>query len=123
MIELRLNKDQFVPGQEISGEVSWSDLKESARIELRLIWYTAGKGTRDLEVVNVQPIDPAQVDGSQQFQLRAPDFPFSFSGKLISLVWAVEAVVLPSGNASTVPITIGPGGVEVVVLSKHPLDD
>ena len=61
MIEIQIANDQFLPGQEIAGEVRWADLKESDRIEVRLIWYTSGKGTRDLEIVHVHPVDSVPV--------------------------------------------------------------
>jgi len=37
----------------------------------------------------------------------------SFSGKLISLVWALELVVLPKGASTRQEIKIGPGAKEV----------
>lgn len=123
MIEIQIANDQFLPGQEIAGEVRWADLKESDRIEVRLIWYTSGKGTRDLEIVHVHPVDSVHGSGKEKFSFKAASHPYSFSGKLISIVWAVEAVVLPSGDVATKPILIGPGGLEVVVVSEHPLDD
>lgn len=123
MIQLQLHNEQFEPGQEIAGEAIWADLKTDDRIEVRLVWYTAGKGTRDIEVVRVQPLTSTHAEGRERFALKAPAHPYSFSGKLISIVWAVEAVIMPSGDASTTPIMIGPGAAEVVVVAKHPLDD
>lgn len=123
MIEIQIERDSYLPEQEIAGAVVWGDLKDSERIEVRLVWYTAGKGTRDLEVVRVHPIDTNTGNGSGRFSIKAPAYPYSFSGKIVSIVWAIEAVVLPSGDASTKEIMIGPEGLEVVVVSKHPLDD
>lgn len=127
MIQLQLQNEQFEPGQEIAGEVIWSGLNVDDRIEVRLVWYTSGKGTRDIEVVSVLPLSlplaSSQGEGREQFSLNAPTYPFSFSGKLISIVWAVEGVIMPGGDAATTPIMIGPGAAEVVVVAKHPLDD
>ena len=122
MIEVQLQQEQFIPDEDITGEVLWSDLKPTDSIEIRLIWYTAGKGTRDIEVTYTNPITSVVSTGNETFNMTAPSYPYSFSGKLVSLIWAVEAVVLPSRDAATVPIVISPNRQEVLI-ARHALDD
>ena len=101
MITIRFDAStaKFSPGEGISGTVSWSDLgPKTMKLETRLIWYTEGKGDQDIEIVMSLPSDVTQPDGSARFEFTAPTRPFSFSGKLISLIWAVEVVVFPEGQ-------------------------
>jgi len=112
-VEIKLDKDSYMPGETISGTARWQ-LEESVKsIELRLFYYTEGKGTDDVEIVETTQIPNPAMSGSQQFQWQAPQSPFSFSGKLISLIWAVEAVLLPSGDAEHCVFTMSPNGQEI----------
>ena len=117
MSELRLetyqNQTAFVPGSALEGIASWQVDQPPRSAEVRLIWYTQGKGTRDVKTVSVQRFDNPQPTDSQIFQLTLPGQPYSFSGKLISLVWALELVLEPGNLAQRLEITIGPGGKEV----------
>ena len=40
----------FKPGETIEGEVSWHLDDDAGAIEIRLFWYTDGKGSQDVEV-------------------------------------------------------------------------
>jgi hypothetical protein len=113
VIEIKLDKNSYMPGDSISGTARWQLEEPVQSIELRLFYYTEGKGTSDVEIVETTPIANPGLSGSQQFQWRVPDSPYSFSGKLISLIWAVEAVLLPSGDADHKPFTISPTGQEI----------
>jgi len=58
------------------------------------------------------------------FILPLPEAPFSFRGTLISVNWELELVALPVEEKSTVPITIAPGRVALVLeatVLKAPL--
>ncbi len=52
-----LDNRVFVPGEEISGRVEWSggdssvDPNKQVSAEVRLFFYTSGKGSRDVEIV------------------------------------------------------------------------
>ena len=52
MINIKLAKHEanFVPAERIAGKVTWSEAVGDS-LEVRLIWYTAGKGERDFGVV------------------------------------------------------------------------
>lgn len=103
----------FLPGEAIEGTVSWH-LDEAPRsVELRLFWYTEGKGDQDLEIVKTVPFEAPGTDDRRAFRLEAPAEPWSFSGKLISLSWALEAVAEPGAKAGRTEILISPTGSEV----------
>jgi len=103
----------FRPGEVIEGEVSWLLDTDADALEVRLFWYTSGKGTRDVEIVDSsRPSVPGQ-NGNRSFCLQAPDGPYSFSGKLITLAWALELVVEPGGASERLDLVIGPRPVEV----------
>ncbi len=114
MITLDESDREFRPGDSISGKISWNE-NESAEMEARLIWYTEGKGDRDVEVVDSQPIAAGSAQNSTRFEFTAPHRPFSFSGKLISLIWAIEVVMFPSRNGQQETITISNLGTEIIL--------
>lgn len=100
------------PGDEIQGTVHWTLSAPPTSIQTRLFWYTEGKGDRDLSVVNESSVDASAPSGSAPFTFRLPAGPYSFSGKLISLIWAIEAVAEPGEETARVELTVGPGGRE-----------
>jgi hypothetical protein len=53
------------------------------------------------------------------FNIRLPEGPFSFSGKLISLVWAMEAVAEPGSRAERLEITVSPDRREILLPGAH----
>ncbi len=82
----------FHPGEELRGTASWSLDAPPTKVELRLFWRTEGKGSQDVGVVETLSFDGAGAEDRREFRLRLPPGPYSFSGKLISLIWALELV-------------------------------
>lgn len=108
----------FEPGAEIEVYLEW-DLDEPAEaVELRLVWNTSGKGTTDLAVAEAVRFDAPSQRESRQATLTLPVSPYSFSGTLVSLIWALELVALPKGESARQEITIGPGGEEVLLTAE-----
>ncbi|BDS06824.1 hypothetical protein NT6N_18640 [Oceaniferula spumae] len=97
-IEVDYQNTEFTPGDTISGKVTWQQVDGNRQVALRLFWFTSGRGTQDIEVIR-ELIWPMS-EGSADFSLVLPEEPYSFSGTLISLSWALEAVLLPSEDAS-----------------------
>lgn len=100
----------FEPGAPVSGTASWRADRAPASVEVRLFWFTRGEGTADLSVVDVAALPGPQATDRRPFSVMLPVLPPSFRGRLIELVWAVEVVALPSEEAATREITVGPGG-------------
>lgn len=93
-IHSELDNVHFVPGDQLRGSVEWSDLPGSPSLaELRLFHFTSGKGTRDLDAVEVLEFETPLVNDRREFDFTLPDSPPSFSGKLITLTWALDLVI------------------------------
>jgi hypothetical protein len=103
----------FEPGEELAGAASWKLDKPPHSLELRLFWFTRGHGEADAGVVETVRFDHALAEEARPFRFRLPDGPYSFSGKVISLVWALELVAQPSKETGRQEIILAPGGKEV----------
>lgn len=112
-IELEGGRTAFRPGEPIRGVVSWTAPAAPASVKVCLVWSTEGKGTRDVCVAQTLTVVSSRSTDRQAFQLSAPEGPYTFSGKLISLIWAVELVLDPGGRSTHLPIVIAPDGVEI----------
>lgn len=111
--------DSFRPGEDVGGTVSWNLEAAPSRLEVRLFWHTEGKGDSDVEIACLETFPDPGREGSRSFRMRIPDSPWSFSGKLISLKWAVEAVAEPAGVAGHAPIVVSPTGREIVIGKRE----
>lgn len=119
LIEIHLDGgDAYAPGQPVSGSVSWELETPATGVEVRLFWYTRGKGTTDVQVVKAQQFAAPGASGRHDFKFMLPEEPYGFSGKLISLVWALEAVVQPGERSQRVELVVGPGGREVLLATS-----
>jgi hypothetical protein len=105
----------YKPGETISGRVTWQVDQPPQSAELRLFWYTSGKGTQDVENVDAVAFQTPQMNDDRTFSLTLPRQPFSFSGKLISLVWALELIVEPGSNVARQEFAMSALGKEVVL--------
>lgn len=108
-IQLKNNTATYTPGEAIDGEVRWSDLGPRVDLlEIRLIWYTEGKGDRDVAILDRRTVAAPVAAGSHAFSFTAPDRPYSCSGKLVSLLWAIETIAFPSRDSESRIVVIGP---------------
>ena len=114
-IEIENGRTSFKPGEEIRGRAKWEFDENPQRLELSLFWRTQGKGTQDTGVTQTITFDNPGGSDQRNFRLTAPDGPYSFSGRLISIIWALE-LVEPSKGKDYVrkEIVISPTGEEVV---------
>ena len=70
-------------------------------------------GPEDVEIVDSVRTAAAEITGEKGFTLRLPLGPYSFSGSLITLSWALELVALPDGGTERVDLVVAPTPVEV----------
>lgn len=112
-IETPTGQTAFEPGAEIDLYLEWDLDDEPEAIELRLVWNTSGKGDTDLEVARTERFEWPSRRESRQASVMLPRQPYSFSGKLVSLIWALELIALPGDASTRREITIAPGGREV----------
>jgi hypothetical protein len=118
MSELQIVLDRtggFAPGEELSGRVSWTADREPTDVELRLFWYTSGKGSSDLGIVEALRFDRPQRQDQRAFRFTLPKEPYSFSGKLISLLWALELIVGPNAEAERHDLVMSPTRAEILL--------
>lgn len=108
----------FRPGDTIEGAVRWKLEESPRRIDVHLFWRTEGKGSCDVEVVDRTVLDNPGSSGDRQFRFAAPSRPYSFSGRLITLVWAVEAIAEPAGTASRAELSISPTGQAIELATS-----
>lgn len=105
----------YRPGETVTGLVRWSLASAPKRIDVRLFWRTEGKGTADSGLAGELRFEGLDAEGEQAVVLDLPVGPYSFSGKLISLLWAVEAVARPGKEVARAAVVLSPTGVEVTV--------
>jgi hypothetical protein len=111
-LETRDGSTVFLPGEEIEGTVSWQ-LASPGTVELRLLWYTEGKGDQDSRLVATLPFPNPGGSEVRPFRVRLPAGPFSFSGRLLSLLWTLEAVAAPGPGPQRLAITVSPTRQEI----------
>jgi hypothetical protein len=116
-LTLANGRSEFSPGEKVSGEARWQLAKRPDRVEIRLFWYTAGKGTVDVGIMGSSVIDEPQSEGAVIFHFTLPDSPYSFSGTLVSLQWAIELVI--GKEAARAPLVMGPNA-QLVTLGPTP---
>ena len=117
-ILLRDELRKFRPGEKVEGVAGWRLDKPPESVELRLFWFTRGKGTEDVSVVNQLRFDSPRLEEGRRFNFTLPTEPYSFSGQLISLIWALELVVEPGEHSTRVELVVSPTGEEIL-LHKH----
>ncbi len=114
-IKTELDNLAYTPGETLRGEVTWEIdvMKNSDGGEIRLFYYTSGKGTQDVEMIKTLAVDAREPAGSQKFEFQLPAEPYSFSGKLVSLIWALEFQMLESDETKRLEFMMSPSGREI----------
>jgi hypothetical protein len=105
----------FAPGESLQGTMRWDLTTAPQWIELRLFWYTEGKGTQDVGVGPIERIAQPAAAGNHAFTLRAPNLPPSCSGRLVSVRWALELVTSANDPVARTDVIIGPDRQEILL--------
>lgn len=100
----------------LGGTVRWQRSERPPSLELRVFWMTRGRGTEEVNVVTVVP-GSLEADGTAEFSIKLPGVPWSFSGQLISVSWAVELVDDQGEGWAMAEFVLSPDG-EVRQLGK-----
>jgi len=117
-IELSEGKLSYRPRQLMRGSFSWSSLDQLKSLELRLFWYTQGKGTQDVTLVEMRRINSPALMGRERFEFRVPDGPYTMHGKLISVLWALELVSEGPNEVTRVDVVVSPWGEPVILREE-----
>ena len=91
----------------------WSLPSVPRLLEARLFWFTRGKGTEDVGVVATEVVPAPGAQGTHRVRFTLPEAPYSFSGRLISLIWAVELVA--DKTAARWEFVLAPEGREILL--------
>lgn len=110
----------FAPGEVISGTAACPRQSQPANVVVRLFWFTRGRGTSDMQIVEEVSVSNTQGLGEMPFSLRVPNGPYSFSGRLISIVWGIEAMDELSGKSGKIEIVCAPEGREIAPNPVQP---
>ena len=111
-LNLKSNQTAFEPNSSVEGALEWSLERDEKWLEVRLIWFTQGKGTSDVSVVDASRRELPGRSGELPFRFALPLAPHSFSGQLISLVWAIEAITA-SKQVARLEFVMAPDGREI----------
>ncbi len=122
-LAVTITKTAHRPRDIVSGTVGWEFPSAPRALEVRLFWFTRGKGMPDAGIADKRRIEQPLARGSQPFELRLPDVPFSFSGTLVSLIWAVEIVAEPGPESARAEIVMSPSGSEIVLPRIETAED
>ncbi|MHC4552577.1 MAG: hypothetical protein ACYSUT_07415 [Planctomycetota bacterium] len=115
-IDVEQMQTAFLPGQRISGTASWMGEKPPKKAAIRLVWFTQGRGTEDAGIIDSLDLDLPQTTDERSFEFHLPAGPYSFSGTLVSLTWALELEV--DRECERAEIVVSPSGEEIK-LGRH----
>ena len=118
-IELEGGRTAWRPGEKLRGTASWLLAESVDSVEVRLIWFTRGKGTQDVSVIDQRAFRMPALDGRDHFSFELPAGPYSFSGRLISLTWALELVTPKGRESERVEFVLSPFESEIVLGSAE----
>ncbi len=116
-IDVKDDRQSFMPGESLSGKVSWELDAKPRKASLRLFWFTSGKGTEDAEIAGIMNFEDPSVSDSRSFEFKMPPGPYSFSGQLISLHWALELEA--GGELLQKEFVLSPFGHEILLYRGH----
>lgn len=119
-ISLPDSRTAFSPGEEIIGTARWQRPGPPRGLAVSLGWFTRGKGTEDHETVTTTAIDAPLAQGEFAFRFTAPASPHSFSGKLVSLIWAIELADDSADQPTRVELVIAPDAREIELPRIQP---
>lgn len=117
----------YRPGEAIRGTAQWSGSPSTKSVQLLLFYHTEGKGTRDVVIQESITFDNLSTMDSQAFEFTLPSQPWSFSGRLLSVRWALELVVKGAKRKekelAQVGLLVSPTGKEITLYDHEALPD
>ncbi len=118
-IELADDRDTYRPRETIRGCMRWDLSGQRAdTLRLELLWHTEGKGTRDADVVDTLTLEQPPARGERAFAFTLPAGPYSFSGKLLSVLWMLQVIVEPGDEVTQRTLVISPVDREIDLAAE-----
>ena len=109
--QIELDHFHHQPFQKLSGRVRATGQNKAASLELRIFWFTRGRGDEEASIQHRIAIEPQH--SVSEFSWQLPATPYSFAGQLITLAWAVELVDKKENSLDLVPFLLSPSGEEL----------
>jgi hypothetical protein len=107
MISISVGRKDPRPHEPVSGRVEWRLEEVPEDLELRLCWFTRGRGTEESETVAVLALGDT-ASGVREFSFELPGEPWSVDGPLISISWALEVVAKKQGGLALEELVVSP---------------
>ncbi|MFA6716638.1 MAG: hypothetical protein WCS27_14755 [Victivallaceae bacterium] len=114
-LHLKDGKTSYRPGEKIRGELEWDLSQDIQNITINIFWYTEGVGDPDSETAVTEKIDMPMRNGRQSFEMELPSAPYSYSGRIGSLKWAIEASAVGDKVKDLKEFSITPDGREIIL--------
>ena len=114
-IKLKDGKISYHPGEKILGELEWDLTQEVQDIAINIFWYSEGIGEQDSEIAETEIIKSPIKSDKQSFEMELPMAPYTYSGNITSLKWAIEATTLEDKVKDIKEFSMTPGNKEIVL--------
>jgi len=101
----QLDNTEFTPGEILRGGAVW---EESGPATVSLLYFTTGRSTQDVVVVEEKTLPAGS--GAAAFEFQLPSHPWSLAGSLISLTWALELRTEATPEPARLEFTLSPTG-------------
>ena len=95
-LEILLNDNShwIKPGGKLEGSIMWELSAPAKKIEINFFWYVYQNGeVKESNAVAKLQAKNIQSTGYKNFSFDVPEKPYSFSGNLFSINWAIECSV------------------------------
>ena len=106
-IQINIKDDNviFLPGDEIEGGVLWELPQSPAKLVVNVYWFTDGSVSNIVQGFELNSVDAA---GTLPFKFSLPVTPYSYSGKLFSISWEIEAYSVSPDERCARPFIMSP---------------
>lgn len=107
MITITVERKDLRPFETVTGRVEWRLEVVPKDLELRLCWFTRGRGTEESETVESMSLGDT-ANGACEFSFVLPGEPWSVDGPLIGIAWALEVVAKKQGGLALEELVVSP---------------
>ena len=111
-VTITIERSDLQPHEPVKGRVAWQLESEPRNLELRLCWFTRGRGTEESRTIEVLSLGDT-AHGERSFSFTLPAEPWSTNGTLIQIVWALEVVAKKTGSLAVAEFVVAPQRREI----------
>ncbi|MEK7953336.1 hypothetical protein [Luteolibacter soli] len=111
---ITIERRDLRPHETVTGRVEWQLEKEPRDLELRLCWFTQGRGTEESRTIAALPLGDT-LRGERAFSFQLPAEPWSVNGTLVRIAWALEVVAKKTGSLAVEEIVVAPQRQEIAL--------